>query len=135
MAYTPLTGNKCGCKRGIERDNCPNCEGTGKVINFRAIHANKQSKPAHTPTPWTEGNSCTIRDSESADIIAQANTRLHEWKENRAFTIRAVNSHEELLEKLKWAENKLTEIEVDKYGTISQMTKDIRRSIAKAEGK
>jgi hypothetical protein len=35
--YQPKTGNKCHCKRGIQRDNCPNCEGTGMQINFAAI--------------------------------------------------------------------------------------------------
>lgn len=43
--YTPLTGNACGCKRGVQRDNCPNCEGTGKEIDFRAIHAAKRGTP------------------------------------------------------------------------------------------
>jgi hypothetical protein len=38
-AYTPLTGAKCGCRRGVQRDNCPNCEGTGNVIDFAAIRA------------------------------------------------------------------------------------------------
>lgn len=27
----------CSCKRGIERDNCPSCEGTGRRIDFAAI--------------------------------------------------------------------------------------------------
>jgi len=35
--YQPKTGAKCYCKLGIERDNCPNCEGTGEVVDFRAI--------------------------------------------------------------------------------------------------
>jgi hypothetical protein len=35
--YQPKTGAKCGCKRGVQRDNCPNCEGTWLVIDFRAI--------------------------------------------------------------------------------------------------
>ena len=35
--YQPKTGQKCGCKRGVMRDNCPNCEGTGWVVDFRAI--------------------------------------------------------------------------------------------------
>jgi len=35
--YQPKTGAKCGCRRGIERDNFPTCEGTGHVIDFRAI--------------------------------------------------------------------------------------------------
>ena len=36
--FQPKTGEKCGCKRGIQRDNCPNCEGTGWVVDFKAIH-------------------------------------------------------------------------------------------------
>lgn len=35
--YQPRTGQKCSCKKGIERDNCPNCEATGWVIDFAAI--------------------------------------------------------------------------------------------------
>ena len=37
MSYQPKTGAKCSCKRGVQRDNCPNCEGTGMVIDFAAI--------------------------------------------------------------------------------------------------
>lgn len=35
--YQPKTGAACGCKPGDHRDNCPNCEGTGMVIDFAAI--------------------------------------------------------------------------------------------------
>ena len=35
--YQPKTGACCSCKRGVQRDNCPNCEGTGLVIDFKAI--------------------------------------------------------------------------------------------------
>jgi hypothetical protein len=35
--YQPKTGQRCGCKRGEQRDNCPRCEGTGWVIDFAAI--------------------------------------------------------------------------------------------------
>lgn len=31
--------NPCHCKRGQHRDNCPDCEGTGQRIDFRAIRA------------------------------------------------------------------------------------------------
>jgi len=34
---TPKTGECCTCKRGIMRDNCPTCEGSGMVIDFKAI--------------------------------------------------------------------------------------------------
>lgn len=43
MKGDPLTGAKCGCKRGIERDNCPNCEGTGKAIDWRRFHTDKKT--------------------------------------------------------------------------------------------
>ena len=39
--YQPKTGAKCGCRPGIHRDNCPNCEGTGQVIDFAAIRARR----------------------------------------------------------------------------------------------
>lgn len=29
----------CSCRRGMERDNCPSCEGTGQRIDFAAIRA------------------------------------------------------------------------------------------------
>lgn len=37
--YQPKTGQPCDCKRGLERDNCPQCEGTGWRIDFAAIRA------------------------------------------------------------------------------------------------
>lgn len=33
------TGDACTCRRGIERDNCPACEGTGRALDFPAIRA------------------------------------------------------------------------------------------------
>ena len=42
--YQPKTGARCGCKRGVQRDNCPTCEGTGWVIDFKAIHARREVK-------------------------------------------------------------------------------------------
>lgn len=37
--YQPKTGQRCTCRRGIQRDNCPACEGTGWRIDFAAIRA------------------------------------------------------------------------------------------------
>lgn len=37
MSYQPKTGEKCHCKRGQHRDNCPDCEGTGWRIDFNQI--------------------------------------------------------------------------------------------------
>lgn len=38
---TPKTGARCKCKPGIWRDNCPNCEGTGEVIDFKALRTTR----------------------------------------------------------------------------------------------
>ncbi len=38
-SYQPKTGAACHCKRGQQRDNCPDCEGTGMRIDFKAIRA------------------------------------------------------------------------------------------------
>ena len=43
--YQPLTGQHCSCKPGVHRDNCPNCEGTGWLIDFAAIRARHKSVP------------------------------------------------------------------------------------------
>lgn len=40
--YQPKTGAHCGCKRGVQRDNCPVCEGTGMVVDFAAIRLRAQ---------------------------------------------------------------------------------------------
>ena len=45
--YQPKTGNKCYCKKGVQRDNCAQCEGTGLQIDFRAIRA--KNGPKVTP--------------------------------------------------------------------------------------
>lgn len=37
QGYQPKTGEACYCKPGVHRDNCPQCEGTGQQIDFRAI--------------------------------------------------------------------------------------------------
>ena len=48
--YQPKTGAKCGCKRGVERDNCPNCEGTGWQIDFARIRARHVKEIQKTET-------------------------------------------------------------------------------------
>ncbi len=39
--YQPKTGEACHCKPGQQRDNCPDCEGTGQRIDFAKIRAAK----------------------------------------------------------------------------------------------
>jgi hypothetical protein len=43
QGQTPTLG-PCFCKRGQQRDNCPQCEGTGMRIDFAAIRARKTSR-------------------------------------------------------------------------------------------
>ena len=40
-SYQPKKGPRCSCKPGVHRDNCPNCEGTGWVIDFKRIRDRK----------------------------------------------------------------------------------------------
>jgi len=44
--YQPKTGQRCSCKPGIYRDNCPQCEGTGWIVDFRAIRNRNQNNKA-----------------------------------------------------------------------------------------
>jgi hypothetical protein len=37
--YAPSTGIKCHCRLGLERDNCPDCEGSGFRVDFAKIRA------------------------------------------------------------------------------------------------
>ena len=43
MPELPRLG-PCGCRPGVQRDNCPNCEGTGQAIDWRQYYANKREQ-------------------------------------------------------------------------------------------
>jgi hypothetical protein len=47
--YQPTTGQKCTCRPGMQRDNCPRCEGTGWIIDFSAIR-NRTAQATTTTT-------------------------------------------------------------------------------------
>ena len=57
--YNPKTGEKCSCKRGVQRDNCPSCEGTGRRIDFAAIRkkADRDAMPLNMPARHMMWNS------------------------------------------------------------------------------
>jgi len=46
VVYQPKTGRPCTCRRGVQRDNCTACEGTGQQIDFRAIREAVQASLA-----------------------------------------------------------------------------------------
>ena len=50
MSYQPKTGAKCYCRKGVQRDNCPNCEGTGYVIDFARIRKEVAEKMKQAET-------------------------------------------------------------------------------------
>lgn len=58
-AYQPKTGVRCGCRPGVWRDNCPNCEGTGWQIDFRAIRARAEVRAGCDGSGPHEG--CEVR--------------------------------------------------------------------------
>lgn len=62
--YQPKTGQRCGCRPGIYRDNCPKCEGTGWEIDFAAIRARKL-KP---PTPCSTGGCAQTKPEKSLSM-------------------------------------------------------------------
>jgi hypothetical protein len=51
--YQPKTGQPCTCRPGVQRDNCPQCEGTGQRIDFAAIR--KQNGPKSGSTKVAHG--------------------------------------------------------------------------------
>lgn len=54
MSYQPKTGARCSCRRGVQRDNCPACEGTGMLIDFAAIRRRAERAPEAPTTPGQE---------------------------------------------------------------------------------
>lgn len=48
-AYRPTTGQKCSCRPGVWRDNCPACEGTGRSIDFAAIERARKERQGRVP--------------------------------------------------------------------------------------
>ena len=92
--YQPKTGEPCHCKRGQQRDNCPDCEGTGMRIDFKAIREKNTKAEAalaqagsSTPGPWDwkdgiqlavgpaqdpEGNSVAVITGHPSEAFANA---------------------------------------------------------------
>ena len=61
MNFQPKTGARCHCKSGIQRDNCPDCEGTGLRIDFAAIRARVTATAAVARYPNGEGRVLGMR--------------------------------------------------------------------------
>jgi hypothetical protein len=76
--YQPKTGEKCHCRRGIERDNCPACEGTGWLVDFAAIRRRAKIRAATTPLtiPCRAVSECANCHSDRAPVGPDANGPL-----------------------------------------------------------
>lgn len=93
-AYSPKTGARCSCRPGVQRDNCPRCEGTGWVIDFKKIHERREQNPArwahgtmsyHQPpgsvVPMT--NNPTISRRKARQILHEGMVRGHRLTEQQ----------------------------------------------------
>lgn len=65
--YQPKTGAKCTCRKGVQRDNCASCEGTGYRIDFKRVRESK-SMTIDLPSYWASylinGDSSGLQQSE-----------------------------------------------------------------------
>lgn len=66
-AYQPKTGAVCECRRGVQRDNCSNCEGTGMMIDFAAIRA-RAPKPVSDGDAPMDGTECFPGDDTPREV-------------------------------------------------------------------
>jgi hypothetical protein len=82
MEYQPKTGAKCSCRPGVHRDNCPNCEGTGWVIDFKAIQARVDELEN-----WVEAVAQDVEDMESGPESYDALRARLLFLQNKARTI------------------------------------------------
>lgn len=73
--YQPKTGAKCSCKKGVQRDNCATCEGTGLVIDFNAIR-NKQTLKNITSKEHFEKYNAIVSGTQSVYLSAVIVGRL-----------------------------------------------------------
>lgn len=95
-AYQPKTGVRCGCRPGVQRDNCPACEGTGWRVDFAAIRARSaladQKALSLSLLEWHGGQgsslyavgSCMLSDSDRGKVYSPANHRGHDVAIRRA---------------------------------------------------
>lgn len=80
--YQPKTGQACSCRPGIARDNCPQCEGTGQRIDFRAIRERTTTENIHLMQPvahceaWEAERALTTSPRELAEAAGPGNALL-----------------------------------------------------------
>ncbi len=84
----PKTGARCTCKRGVHRDNCPNCEGTGWVIDFAAIRARHQA-----PATITRKQALAFIDGRAGKFFAVRFTKRSNGETREMSCRQGVKAH------------------------------------------
>ena len=71
-AYQPKTGEPCPCRPGVQRDNCPACEGTGQKIDFKKVRGPSDKKAAANEwwCEWCGGKISDANRGEFPDICS-----------------------------------------------------------------
>lgn len=128
----------CGCIANQWRsaDNCTNLKGHGLFA--------EDFKSQHTPTPWTfimagEDKTQVLIDSEEKLVLhgsSCASMSKKEAKANAAFIVKAVNSHEALLNGAQKALEELSNwVEGQNGYEPENAIVYLKKAIAQAEGK
>ncbi len=94
-----------------------------------------KTKPQHTPTPWQIEYQKIVDSQPSSGynfnkIIAHPGHQ-DDWEANAKFIVRAVNSHEVLLNALKFVLNNIGGNFTDRHG----LREIVSRAITQVEGK
>lgn len=98
--YQPKTGQTCSCKPGQQRDNCPQCEGTGMRIDFAAIRSRAIEAPASRDEAayrvalkraltnggvWHETETPTASLEQNVILLAKSNPKVIADQADRVF--------------------------------------------------
>ncbi len=127
-AYQPKTGAKCSCRRGQERDNCPQCEGTGMCIDFAAIRAKPLAPKVHKFTQEYDGA-----------LVCDGVVILQPCEGFSAAAIKQIvhrnNTHDELLAALlQLAQNVNTDLHGYWTESTANYMQQAEQAIARAKG-
>jgi hypothetical protein len=63
----------CSCRPGVHRDNCPACEGTGRRIDFAAMHRDRKEREGRVPVGMCDWpaypRTCSLRKGHGGACV------------------------------------------------------------------